>query len=229
VNSEGLLPREKIDLKGPENLKDFELLAILLRTGIPKKNVFQVARDILKNYSIEKLSELKIDDLKKVKGIGLAKASTLIAAFELSKRAFKKGLGLFPTIQTAKDVLPLVTSIRDSKKEHFIGLFLNSRRQVIHQETISIGSLDGSLVHPREVFQPAIQCSAASTIFVHNHPSGDVTPSREDILVTQRLCQGGQLLGIEVIDHIIISNNTYISLKQEDRKSEIGFVSDIAY
>jgi DNA repair protein RadC len=130
-------------------------------------------------------------------------------------------------VRSANDVLPLVSSIRTSKKEHFIAVFLNSRKQVIHQETISIGSLDGSLVHPREVFQPAIQCSAAAVIFAHNHPSGDVSPSREDILVTQRLCQAGKLLGIEVLDHIIISKDDFISLKEEDRRSEIGFPHDI--
>lgn len=218
-----LLPREKLQAKGPENLKDHELLAILLRTGSSHQGVLETAKSILKSYPLTQLTESKLGSLQKIKGIGSAKASSLIAAFELSKRAFKKGLGTRPTLQNAKDVLPLVSSIRNSKKEHFVAIYLNSRKQVIHQETISIGSLDGSLVHPREVFQPAIQHSAAATLLVHNHPSGETTPSRADISVSQRLCQAGKLLGIEVLDHIIISKDNYTSMKEMDCQNQIGF------
>ncbi|MBI1869779.1 MAG: DNA repair protein RadC [Chlamydiae bacterium] len=218
-----LLPREKLERDGPERLKDYELLAILLRTGLPKKNVLQVSKEILRTYPPEALLNLKMEPLKKIRGIGLSKASTLVAAFELAKRAFHKGLGTSYTILRSKDILPLITSIRSSRKEHFIAIFLNSRKQVIHQETISIGVLDGSLVHPREVFQPAIQISAASVIFAHNHPSGDVSPSREDILITQRLCQAGLLLGIDVLDHVIISKDAFLSLREDDPSNSIGF------
>lgn len=225
-NGNGLLPREKLQARGPENLKNHELLAILLRTGHAKKNVLEVSQDILRTHALEKLLGLKLDVLEKIKGVGPAKASTLIAAFELSRRAFNKGLGIAHAIESPKDILPLVASIRSSKKEHFVAVYVNSRKQVIYQETISIGSLDGSLVHPREVFQPAIQASAAAVILIHNHPSGDVHPSREDILVTRRLCQAGQLLGIDILDHIIISEENFLSLRQEDTAQKIGFIND---
>ncbi|MBI1883689.1 MAG: DNA repair protein RadC [Chlamydiae bacterium] len=224
--SEEILPREKLEENGPENLKDHELLAILLRTGLPSKNVLQVARDIIKAHPPKRLLDLKLDSLQKIKGIGLAKASTLIAAFELSKRALEKGLGVSHTIHSPKDILPLISAIRHSKKEHFVAIYLNSRKQVIHQETISIGSLDGSLVHPREVFQPGIQSSAASIILAHNHPSGDVSPSREDIVVTQRLCRAGHLLGIEILDHVIIAKENFLSLREDDKSGQIGFTTD---
>lgn len=225
-STDELLPREKLEAKGPENLKEYELLAILLRTGVPKKNVLEVSRSLLKQYPLEKLLELKLDTLRSIKGVGSAKASTLIAAFELSKRALQKGLGVFHTILKAQDALPLVSHIKNSKKEHFIAIYLNSRKQVIHQETISIGSLDSSLVHPREVFQPAIQVCAAAALFVHNHPSGDVSPSSEDLLITKRLCHAGQLLGIEVLDHIIIAKENYLSLREQDADHHLGFVKE---
>ncbi len=226
-STDELLPREKLEAKGPENLKDHELLAILLRTGRQKKNVLEISREILKKHSLEKLLELKLDHLKEIKGVGSAKASTLMAAFELSKRAFQKGLGVSHTILKPKDALALVSHIKDSKKEHFIAIYLNSRKQVIHQETISVGSLNESLVHPREAFQPAIQISASAVLFVHNHPSGDVNPSHEDTLVTKRLCHAGKLLGIEVVDHIIIAKENYSSLRELDATNQLGFQQEV--
>lgn len=221
-----LLPREKLKSRGPEGLSDFELLAILLRTGHSKRNVLQMAKDILKNYPLEKWNELNLSKLTEVKGIGPVKAGILAAALELAKRALKLGKGDVHLIQQPQDVLPLVAAIRESKKEHFICIFLNARKQVIHQETISVGTLEASLIHPREVFQPAIECSASSVIFVHNHPSGDASPSREDILVTRRLCESGRLLGIDVLDHVIVSKNEYTSLRTDKHHHEIGFLTD---
>lgn len=222
-----LLPREKLEMKGVENLKDHELLSILLRTGRKNHNVFQVAQDILKKYSLEKLLDLDIKTLKEIKGIGSSKACILIAAFELSKRALHKGLGVLQAIKSPKDILPFLVSIQNAKKEHFIAIYLNSRKQVILQETISIGSVDGSLVHPREVLQPAVECSASSIILAHNHPSGNVSPSREDYQVTKRLCQSASIIGIEILDHIIISKDNYISMREEDKANEIGFLENV--
>jgi len=221
-----LLPREKLESRGPQGLTDSELLAILLRTGHSKKNVLQIAKDILKNYPLEKWSGLDLSKLTEVKGIGPVKAGILTAALELARRALKLEENNAHVVQKPQDVLPLVAFIRDSKKEHFICIFLNARKQVIHQETISIGTLEASLIHPREVFQPAIECSASSVIFVHNHPSGDATASREDILVTKRLCESGRLLGIDVLDHLIVSKNDYISLRSDNHRHEIGFLTD---
>ena len=155
-----------------------------------------------------------LDRLKRVKGIGPAKGACLVAAFELAKRALDRGDAASPSIGRPADVLTLLADIKDRRKEYFVAVFLNARNQVICREDVSIGSLNASLVHPREVFLPAVGSSAASVILAHNHPSGDVTPSREDLDLTRRMVQAGDIMGIEVLDHLIIARDRFLSLKE---------------
>src|SRR3989338_2225981 len=208
-------PREKLVAKGAENLKDSELLAILLRTGKAGKNVIEIASQILSKYSKKRLLQMTCDDLSKISGIDSAKATTLLAAFELSKRALEVDDTNLPTIVTPKDVMAQLTDLRHNKKEHFIALYLNARNQLVHKETISMGTLNANLVHPREVFEPALKHSAAGIMVAHNHPSGDPKPSEDDLEITKRLVEAGKIMGIEVVDHVIVTKNSYLSFKEE--------------
>jgi len=208
------LPRERLARYGGEALRDDELLAILLGTGYRGSSVHVVARRILEQHSREDLAGMALADLAHIKGLGPAKACLLLAAFELARRTLKRELGTRPLLCTPADVLPLLADIREQQREHFLCLYLNARNQLIHKEVISIGSLSASIVHPREVFRSAVACAAASIILAHNHPSGDATPSPDDLELTRRLAQAGELMGIEVLDHLIISAMDYVSLKE---------------
>jgi len=161
------LPREKLFATSPSALKDEELLAIILGTGYKGKDVLTLSRDILKKYKVEELISMPPPELKKIKGIGPARASIIAAASELALR----GRPRISSIRTPSDVIPLVSDIRTKKKEHFVVFYLNARNEVIHKEFVSIGTLSSSLVHPREVFKAAVERSAAGVICVHNHPS----------------------------------------------------------
>ena len=208
-------PREKLVAKGAENLKDSELLAILLRTGRAGKNVIEIASQILAKNSKKRLLQMNYQDLLKISGIDSAKAVTLLAAFELSKRVLEVNDTSSPTISNAKDAVAQLTDLRDLKKEHFVVLYLNARHQLVHKETVSIGTLNANLVHPREVFEPAIKHSAANIIVAHNHPSGDSKPSEDDLEITKRLTEAGKIMGIEIADHIIVAKNSHLSFKEE--------------
>jgi DNA repair protein RadC len=209
-------PREKLVAKGAENLKDSELLAILLRTGKAGKNVIEIASQILTKHSKKRLLQMTYEELIKIGGIDSAKATTLLAAFELSKRALEVNDTNLPTIVTPKDVVAQLTDLCHNKKEHFIALYLNARNQLVHKETISMGTLNANLVHPREVFEPALKHSAASIMVAHNHPSGDPKPSEDDLEITKRLAEAGKMMGVELLDHIIITTNSYFSLKEKN-------------
>ncbi len=209
-------PREKLAKFGPEFLKDNELLAILLRTGTEGKSALRIAKEILSRFSKKRLLGLSFDQLKQIKGIGPAKACQILAAFELSKRVLKvDSSGARPIIQTPKDVIAQVSYLASNKKENFVVLYLNARNELLNKETISIGTLNANLVHPREVFEPALTNYAASVIFTHNHPSGDPEPSEDDLKITKQLTQAGEILGIDVLDHIIICKNKYLSMKDK--------------
>lgn len=208
------MPREKLERLGPEALRNEELLAILLRTGYEGRNVLEVARAILRKHSPGELMEMGLEALTDIKGIGRAKAAGLVATFEFSRRALDQGMGIAPSISRPVDAVGLLADIKDRRKEHFVAVFLNARNQVICREDVSVGSLNASLVHPREVFAPAVGSSAASVILAHNHPSGDVTPSREDIELTRRMVQAGEIMGIDVLDHIIVGANRFLSMKE---------------
>ena len=207
-------PREKLIEKGVENLKNAELLAILLRTGRSGQNVIEIAEKILSTFPMKSLLNLSYRDLLKVKGIDIVKACTLLAGFELTKRALEMYDTTLPFINDSKDALHHLSDIKEHKKEFFIVLYLNARNQLVHKEIISIGTLNASLVHPREVFEPALRVSAAQVILAHNHPSGETEPSDADLHITKRLIDAGKLLGINVIDHIIITKNNFRSLKE---------------
>ena len=208
-------PREKLVAKGAENLKDSELLAILLRTGKAGKNVIEIASQILTKHSKKRFLQMTYQDLVKIDGIDSAKATTLLAAFELSKRALEVNDTNLPTINNAKDAVAQLADLRDLKKEHFVALYINARNKLIHRDLVSVGTLNANLVHPREVFEPAIARASAQVIVAHNHPSGDPEPSEDDLVITKKLVDGGKLLGIEVIDHIIITKTGYLSFKDK--------------
>lgn len=208
-------PREKLIAKGAENLKDSELLAILLRTGKAGKNVIEVASQILTKYSKKRLLQMTYQDLVKIGGIDSAKATTLLAAFELARRALEVNDANLPTINNAKDAAAQLSDIRDLKKEHFVVLYLNAKNQLVHKDTISMGTLNANLVHPREVFEPALKNSAAQIVAAHNHPSGDPKPSEDDLEITKRLTEAGKMMGVEMMDHIIVSKNGHFSFKEE--------------
>ena len=209
----GRLPRERLKHHGVDALRDYELMAIVLGTGYRGHSVLEVARSVVEAHPCEQLLAMDVQELAQLKGIGFAKAGVLVAGFELARRGLQKGLGVLPTISNPSDAIPMVSEIKDERKEHFICLYLNARNQIIHKETVSIGSLSVSIVHPREVFLAAITHSASSIILAHNHPSGDVSPSRDDIDLTHRLMQVGDIMGIEVLDHIIVASGDFVSLK----------------
>jgi DNA repair protein RadC len=207
-------PREKLAKYGPGRLSDSELLAIILRTGIKGVNVVELAGRILRQIGGKNLTSVTLEELKKIKGLGPTKAGQILASLELGKRLLKDKKAVLHL--SPKDVYEQLRDIRDLKKEHFVILFLDSRSQEIKRETISVGTLNASLVHPREVFEPAIKCNSAQIIVAHNHPSGDPEPSNEDIEITKRLVKAGELMGIELVDHIVVASKSFKSFRQEN-------------
>ena len=216
-------PIYKIQENGAESLPDDELLALVLR--MPQRNgsdVLAKLRGFLKRNPLRSLANFQLEHPpgqivnRQLVGNDLSKAHllTLKAVLEFSRRVLNQGLGLDEPITSPADVLPEIRFIRDLNKEHFVAIFLNARNQVIKTDTISIGSLNASLVHPRELYAPAVGISAASVILAHNHPSGDVTPSKEDISLTKRMVQAGQIMGIEVVDHLIVASDKFLSMKE---------------
>lgn len=199
------LPREKLAKYGPKKLKDEELLAILLGSGIKGKNVLELARAITKLIKIVGIKNISLEEIKKIKGMGTTKATQVMAVIELSNHFGKSN----PEILSDKDIWNLCTDIRDSKREHFLAFYLDIHDKLIERKIISIGTIDTSLVHPREVFEPAIKLSCASIILAHNHPSGSLDPSEADIQITKRLVESGKLLGISIEKHIILTKTDY--------------------
>ncbi|MBD3249285.1 DNA repair protein RadC [Candidatus Woesearchaeota archaeon] len=209
-------PRERLLGSGPSSLSTSELLAVILRTGNRKENVLELSKKLLKSHDLRSLSRLRASGLKKKCGIGEAKACQIIACFELGRRAAGLKSSKNKTINSAKDIAKsLIPELSGLKKEHLIGIFLNSRKKIIKKETIFIGSLDSSIIHPRELFKAALAESAAALILVHNHPSGDPIPSQDDISITEQIIKAGEILGISVLDHVITGENKYFSMKEE--------------
>ncbi|MCU0652894.1 MAG: DNA repair protein RadC [Candidatus Pacebacteria bacterium] len=204
-------PREKMEKYGPDKLADSELLAVLLGSGIKGLNVLTLSKQIIK--LIEKVGSEKItlEDLLKEKGLGKAKAMQVIAALEFGKRVNAPK----PEILTPDDVWKLCADFRASKKEHFVAFYLDTQNKLIERQIISIGTLNASLVHPREVFEPAVALHAASVIVAHNHPSQNIEESAEDLAITKRLSESGKILGIGIIDHVIVTANSFTSLKDK--------------
>ena len=204
-------PREKLRAHGSAALTDAELLALVLGSGIPGHSALRVARRLARRAPSE-LAGWPLVRWLRVPGIGLARASALTAAFELGRRALAWD-GETPAIRGPEDVLAQVRDLARARREHFVVLMLNARHEMQGRETISIGSLNASIVHPREVFLPAIVHSAASIVLVHNHPSGDPEPSEEDLSITRRLVEVGELVGIDVLDHVIVASRGTVSFR----------------
>jgi DNA repair protein RadC len=208
-------PRERLVKKGPASLSDSELLAIILRTGSKKENVLNLSHRILNQYNLKQLSRINLTQLMKVHGIKEGKAAQISACFEIARRLESCTEEIKPKINSPEDVYRLIyPRLREQKKEMFIELCLDTKNQVIKEETISIGSLNANVVHPREVFKMALAESAAHIIVAHNHPSGDPTPSREDIEITKKLVETGSIMGITVLDHVIIGDGRHFSMKE---------------
>lgn len=213
-----LRPRERLIREGPGALSDAEVLAVLLGSGYAGRSVLEVSRQILAAQPLRRLAAASHAELVRLRGIGPAKACLLLAAFELARRRLD---GREP-IASPESVADLVVDIRRSRKEQFVALYLDGRNHLIHREAISTGTLTASLVHPREVFGPAVARSAASIVLAHNHPSGDPQPSDEDIELTHRLVEAGTLLGIAVLDHVIVTEREALSLRR------LGVIADEA-
>ncbi|MBS4208959.1 DNA repair protein RadC [Bacillus sp. FJAT-50079] len=210
-------PRERLINNGSESLSNQELLAILLRTGTKSESVLQLANRLLTQFDgLMWLKDAAIEELMNIKGIGQAKAVQLSAAVELGRRISNLSYDDRFVIRSPEDGANYVMNdMRFLSQEHFVCLYLNTKNQVIHRQTIFIGSLNASIVHPREVFKEAFRRSAASIICFHNHPSGDPAPSREDIEVTKRLVECGKMVGIEILDHLVIGDRKYVSMKEK--------------
>jgi len=212
-------PRERLIKHGVAALSQQELLALILGRGTRGESVMVTAQSLLSEFrTIKKLATASVEEITSVKGIGIAKATQIKAALELSKR-LEEHDNPRPKIavKSPEDVIKAVENqVKGKKKEHFYVLSLDTRNRLIESEEVSKGNLDSSIVHPREVFQKAISNSAASVIFVHNHPSDDPTPSSDDIQLTKRLIEVGELMGIEVLDHIIVCDHAYLSMKAKN-------------
>ncbi|MBU4190485.1 MAG: DNA repair protein RadC [Candidatus Thermoplasmatota archaeon] len=213
-------PRERFLKYGPEALSDAELMAIILRIGtrgskeIPGENVVDMSNRLIKEYGLDKLFECSLKELQKIKGIGPSKAMQILAMAALGKR-YNQSKTPVKRISSAKDVFDLFHErLKDEKQENFYVLMLNTQNYIIEERIISKGTLDKTLIHPREIFRYAIKNAVSKIILVHNHPDGDPTPSKNDLEITEELIKAGNLLGIKVIDHVIIGNKEKWSWKE---------------
>jgi DNA repair protein RadC len=204
-------PRERLRDEGAHVLRDAELLAVLLGAGTTPRTALRVGRQLARRSAAE-LGHWPWARWRTVAGLGVEQADALVAAFELGRRAHDAPTPRAP-IRGPEDVLPHVRDLARARREHFVTLLLNARHELERRETVSIGSLNASIVHPREVFLPAILHSAASLVLVHNHPSGDPEPSEEDLSITRRLLEVGELVGIGVLDHVIVASRGTVSFR----------------
>ncbi len=208
-------PRERLISKGAKVLSNSELLAIILRTGSKEQSAIQLAGNLLANCDgIAGLSKLEVAELEQVKGIGKSKACQIIASFELAKRINNSSNSNAFSFSAPVDVYNyVVTEIGFEDREHFVVIGLNTKNQIIGKYIVSVGTLNQTLVHPREVFAWAIKHKCAAIIVAHNHPSGSVEPSDEDLRLTERIIDAGRIIGIELLDHVVVSRDAYYSLK----------------
>jgi len=199
-------PREKLEKYGPKRLSDSELLAILLGSGIKGKNVLTLSREILRQVEEMGLANISRDDFKKIHGLGRAKISQILALIELSGRLNeKKGF----VVQSPEDIWKLCADFYDSKKEHMAVFYLDTKNRIIERRITSIGTIDANLVHPREIFEPALSLSASSIMIAHNHPSGGLEPSAEDKKITWQLMEAANILGFKLLSHVIITQSGF--------------------
>ena len=206
-------PREKILKHGVSSLSAAELLAVILNTGTKREGVLEMSSRLIKNYG--EVGMMFEKDPKKISEkfeIPLGKAMQIAASAELGRRFFQKNHSSMPVVRTAREVYDYVRDMRELSKEHLRGIYLNAHYKVIHDEVISLGTVDGSMIHPREVFKPAIERSAVAVILAHNHPSGITNPSETDLAVTKQLVKAGKLLGVDLLDHIIVTKDSFCSI-----------------
>ena len=204
-----LRPREKMQTRGAASLSDYELLMAMIGSGSAEADVTKIARDVLKLIK-EKASELVLDDLLEIKGLGLAKATPIMAGFELWRRQYE--VSEHPIVDDIEKAAEQLADLRDKKQEYFVCLTLDGANRLISKRVISIGTLTSSLVHPREVFAEAITDRAAGIIVAHNHPSGNLQASDADRAVTERLRDAGELLGIKLLDHVVVTAKSHASI-----------------
>ena len=207
-------PRERLQNEGPQALSSSELLAIILKSGTKKENVLDISNHLLAKFGLDNLSNCSLQELQKEHGIGRAKACQIIALFELYKRVGQTQKEK-DSITCAKDVADIyLPKLKHLKKENFVVVYLDTKNKIIVDETISIGTLNSSVIHPREIFHGAVRNLANTIIVLHNHPSGDPGPSTEDLRITKRLEQAGKMMSIPLLDHIIIGRNRWWSWKE---------------
>ncbi len=211
------MPREKLVQLGPDSLSLPELIAIVFGTGYKGEGVLELADRLLKEYGSQGLTDIRtVTDIREATGLPLVKACQMVACFELGRRLFGSGPkgSRVASFRSPRDVYEFVSDMRSMRKEQLRGLYLNARNKIIHEEVISIGTITANLVHPAEVFRPAMEYSAVGIIIVHNHPSGDPEPSDEDIAITAQLVKAASLLGFKLLDHIIVAEHGYRSLSE---------------
>lgn len=206
-------PREKLLAKGPEALTTRELAVLLLITGTTKERVVEMADRLVRDYGERNIfAERDAEKLAAELDIPLVKACQIVAAGELGRRMFDKGASRFVVIKNAKDIYEYLRDMRDLPKEQMRALYLNSHGRIIHDEVVSIGTVNANFVHPRDIFSPAIALSAVAVVIAHNHPSGELVPSAEDVTITGQLVQAGKILGIRLLDHVIIAKDSFVSI-----------------
>lgn len=211
-------PEEKLIYSGAKTLSSSELLALIIRTGSKDKSAVQLAEDVLvyANNEAGGINNIEINELQNIAGIGVAKACSVAATIELAKRMSNGKRGERKAVRTARDASDLLMNkLRHEKKEHLIMLILNTKCEVEAEITVSIGALDHTIMHPREILGKALKRSAAAILIAHNHPSGDPTPSRDDVEATNKLIKAADIVGIKVLDHIVIGDGRFISMKSE--------------
>lgn len=211
----GVRPREKMIQAGARSLSHVELLAVILGTGTRKENVLRIAERLIRRYGVRTLGTLTVREWTGNPGIGEARACRLAALFELARRVENAAKAEAPRISAPKDVYAQAKDLCQAKKEHLVGLYLDSQNHLLARETISIGSLNTTRTHPREILHPAITNLALGFILVHNHPSGTLVPSSDDIEFTRAIGKAGEIMGIPLYDHVIVSRAGFVSLKEK--------------
>lgn len=211
-------PRERLKELGAENLSDKELLAIILKTGSKNKNATDLAIEILKSYKIIELKQASVNSLMKIKGIGEVKAIEILATVELGKRIYKSQQNKLKKITTPEEIWKSIKDLfTDKKQEHFYAFYFNSKKELIDKKLLFIGTVNESVVHPREIFKEAYRLSASCIVCAHNHPTNNIKPSSADIYFTKQLMKIGKIQGIPIIDHIIVGENNYYSFYEHNR------------
>jgi DNA repair protein RadC len=210
-------PRERMAKYGPDALSDAEILALLLKNGTVGENVTDMSNRLIQRYGIERLSKLSLEELQEIRGIGPAKAMQIAAAFQLDKRCRMAEYEKTP-VKTARDVYEYAKPLlAEKEKEHIMVMYLDTKNRINKHETVSMGTLNSSLIHPREIFKTAIKENTNAIIVAHNHPSGDPTPSKDDRDITKELYAAGELLEIQMLDHVIIGKDNYYSFKERNQ------------